>query len=107
MTDAPVTRGEFEMLRQSLSEVAQRLNAVHSGERGVAAMAVQVKELATDLGELKTDVNTRFEQHQKQHTEDIRARTTARRWMIGTIIAAAAAMATVIMMLTEVLRHLH
>lgn len=107
MTDAPVTRGEFDMLRQNLSEVAQRLNSVDSGKDGVAAMAVQVRELATDLGELKADVNTRFEQHLKQHTEDIRARQTARRWMVGTAIAGTGAMATVILLLLDVLQHLH
>jgi hypothetical protein len=107
LTDGPVTRGEFDMLRQNLSEVAQRLNNVDTGKDGVAAMAVQVRELATDLGELKADVNTRFEQHLTQHTEDLKARAAARRWMIGTVIGAAGAMGTVITMLLDVLRHLH
>jgi hypothetical protein len=95
------------MLRQNLSEVAQRLNSVDSGKDGVAAMAVQVRELATDLGELKSDVAARFQQHLVQHTEDLKARTTARRWMIGTVIGAAAALATVILMLLAVLQRLH
>ena len=107
MTDPQVTRGEFDMLRQTVSEVAQRLNTVDTGERGVAAMAVQVRELATDLGELKAEVNTRFEQHLAQHREDLRSRQTTRRWMIATTIAGAAAVATVIMMLLLVLQRLH
>ena len=78
-----------------------------SGERGVAAMAVQVRELATDLGELKADVNARFKQHLTQHQEDLRSRVTTRRWIIGTAVVGAGSMAAVIVMLLDLIQHLH
>ena len=106
MTD--VSRGEFDMLRQVVDDVTRRLEAMDSGgTRGVGAMAVQVAELAKDFGELKTDVNTRFEQHIRQHDADLKSRTAARRWMIGTAVVGAGSMAAVIVMLLDLITRLH
>jgi len=80
MTDE-VSRYEFTELQQRVSENARRLDQMDAmGTRGVAVIAVQVQELAKDLAK-----------HEEKHDRQEAGRAAARRWMIGAVIAAVAA----------------
>jgi hypothetical protein len=103
-----VSRPEFEMLKAMVTANADRLNQIDDhGTRGVSAVQIQVTNLVKEITELKGDVNSRFDAHQKVHDQDERERTSARRWLIGTVIASVIAMVTVITLLVDVVRHLH
>jgi hypothetical protein len=79
MTEA-VSRDEFTMLRDLVTENARRLDEIdRTGTRGVAVLAVQVSELTKDVG----GVQTQLEEHRREHVADARARVSARRWAVG------------------------
>jgi hypothetical protein len=67
-----VTRWEF-------TELQNRVNESMRGG-GVAVIAVQVQQLAQDMAK-----------HEERHDRQETARATGRRWMIGAVIAAVAA----------------
>lgn len=82
MTD--VTRAEFDMLRQVVSDNARRLESIDtSGTRGVGVLQQQITDLAKDV----SAVAVRQEKHDREHASDAKARASSRRWMIGTGIA--------------------
>lgn len=76
-------------------------------DRGVITLQAQVRELATDLAELKGKTDAWQEGHDRRHGQDERDRITARRWLIGTGIAGVAAMATAIGLLVDIAAHIH
>jgi hypothetical protein len=76
-----VTRWEFTELQQRVGETMHRLDVIDSvSNRGVAVIAVQVQELAKDMAK-----------HEERHDREETARISGRRWMIGAVIAAVAA----------------
>lgn len=95
------SRREVDLLREDL----HRIDA--HGSRGVGVLQNQLTELVKDLTEMKADLSTRFEAHQRVHDQDHADRISGRRWLITTGIAGLAAMGTVIAMLADVLSHLH
>lgn len=81
MTDAPITRAEFGMLAERVSENARRLDTIdQGGTRGVAVVQLQITELAKD-----------FAKHEEQHTAAEARRLSGRRWAIALGVAAIAA----------------
>jgi hypothetical protein len=104
MTDAPVSRGEFEMLARTVAENARRLDSIdRGGTRGVAVVQLQVSDLAKDVAKLAE----RLDQHERDHQQDARDRRTGRRYLITTVIAGATALAGLYGLLADVLAHLH
>ena len=84
----PITRPEFEMLRQLVSDNIKRLEAIdQSGTRGVGVVQVQLTDLAKDVAGLVT----RLDAHDGDHVREARERVAGRRWMIATVVAFLAA----------------
>jgi hypothetical protein len=104
MTTAPeaaASQREVDILRGEL----QRLD--DHGTRGVGAIQSQLVNMVKDLAELKANVDTRFDAHQRVHDQDHADRISGRRWLIGTAIAGIGAMAGMFAMLWDILRHVH
>lgn len=72
------------------------------GSRGVGSLQIQVTDVIKDLLELKNDVNSRFEKHEKEHTEDKQNRIIARRWLAGFAITMIIALVAVIGLLLQI-----
>jgi hypothetical protein len=72
-----ITRDEFHMLRDAVTENSRRLDQIDMvGTRGVGALAVQVTEVIRDVSDLRLDLK----EHRAEHETDARARSSARRW---------------------------
>lgn len=76
-------------------------------DRGVITLQAQVRELATDLAELKGETRTWQEGHDRTHAAEQHDRTAGRRWLIGAGIAGVASMAAVVGLLFDILSHVH
>lgn len=85
MPDEPVSRREFDQLSARISEIDQH------GTRGIAPLAVQLTEVIKDVNDVKREVEQRFDAHERQHEREETRRVSGRRWMVGAIIAAVAA----------------
>lgn len=77
----PATRADLERLEHKIEAIDQ------TGTRGVAVLAVQVQEIAKDLAKLEQSI----EHHRGEHRTEMRIRTSSRRWIIGMVVAAIAA----------------
>ena len=78
--------------RREFDHLVARVEQMDSlGTRGVGAMSVQITELAKDFSDLKADTKAWEATHDKQHEQEKRERTLARRWLVGAAIAAVAA----------------
>lgn len=81
MSDGPINRDEFRWL-------ANRVDSIdHAGTRGEVGLAMQVKQVISDIGMLRADLNS----HRQDHLTAERARVVGRRWIIGAVIALIAA----------------
>jgi hypothetical protein len=99
-----VSRGEFEMLARSVTDNARRLDAIdQGGTRGVAIVTVQLTDLAKDVARL----GERMDQHEKEHVQDALDRKSGRRWLVGTLITAAAGLGGVYALLVDLIAHMH
>lgn len=84
-----VTRGEFDMLKQMVSDQATRLTAIDDhGTRGVGIVQAQLVDVIKDLQDLQTSVNAKFTAHELVHEKEEAQRKTDRRWRIGTALTA-------------------
>ena len=89
--DVVVTRGEFELLKQIVASNQARLEGIDSGgTKGVAVVQSQLVDVVKDLAELKAEVDKRFDVHMREHVQEAKDRTAARRWAIGSFLAALA-----------------
>ena len=96
--DVVVTRGEFELLKQIVASNQARLEGIdQGGTKGVAVVQAQLIEVVKDLTELKAEVNMRFDAHLREHAQETRDRAAARRWAIGSAIAALAVVVTLLL----------
>lgn len=94
MTDGEITRGEFELLKQIVTQNQNRLEAIDlSGTRGVGALTSRVDDMVKDLAEFKTEVTNDFREHKALHKDEESKRVSARRWAITTAILALTALA--------------
>jgi hypothetical protein len=73
------------------------------GTRGVGAMQQQVIALVATVSRLDSDTRAWQRDHQKEHTDDAKARVAGRRWLIGTCLAGVAVIVT---LLGVILAHL-
>jgi hypothetical protein len=98
MSDSdPVTRGEFEMLKQVVSDNQARLLSIDEhGTRGVGIVQVQLNEVIKDLAELKTS----FESEKQM-------RKQSGRWRIDTVIAFMAMIAAIVLTAADLLTRSH
>lgn len=109
MTEEPyATRRELDMV------IARVDSLDRDGTRGVLALQAQltdavkdVTELKADLTGFKKDTQKWFEKHGEQHDQDLKDRTSGRRWMIGTAIAGLLALAAVLTLLVQVFQSVH
>jgi hypothetical protein len=83
-----VSRREVDLLRNEITDVRQSVEGLKSGNAAVAVLGTQIATITRDLSELKMDMIARFTQHEKIHADDEKARSSGRRWLIGTTIAA-------------------
>jgi hypothetical protein len=105
VADDTVTRGEFELLKQIVQTNQARLEGIDSGgTKGVAVVQTQLVDVVKDLAELKAEVDKRFDAHMRDHAEDTKDRTAARRWAVGTFIAALAIVVSLLLNITLHLR---
>jgi hypothetical protein len=95
--DQPASRREVDILRGELHRLDDH------GSRGVGAIQAQLTDLVKDVTEMKSEMNSRFEAHQRVHDQDHRDRAAGRRWLVGTGIAALMAMVAVLGLLVEIL----
>ena len=85
MTDEYATQRELDQLRQELIRIDDH------GTRGVAVVQTQLTDVIKDVLELKSEINKRFEEHQRQHERDETTRSSNRRWTLGFGVAVLAA----------------
>lgn len=85
MNDAgPVSREEFNMLREQVAANAVRLDHIDElGTRGVGIVQSQLMDLKGDV----TGLAVRLEKHEAEHTQQARDQRTARRWLVTAGIA--------------------
>lgn len=103
-----VSRGEFDLLKQMVSDQGGRLTAIDDhGTRGVGTVQVQLVDLTKDVVELKTDMNARFAAHEQVHEREAQQRRADRRWRIGMAIAALGSIGGLYGYLTLLLQHVH
>jgi hypothetical protein len=113
--DSPATRREFDLMISRIEGLDRSLDSIdRDGTRGVMALQAQLTDTIKDITELKTELHSFkgetsrwFEKHSNQHQQDMRDRTSGRRWMIGTAIAGMLAMAAVLTLLVQVLQNVH
>lgn len=104
MTTGPepaASQREVDILRDELHRLDDH------GSRGVGVIQTQLTDLVKDMTEMKSEMNSRFEAHQRVHDQDHNDRISGRRWLIGTGIAGIAAMAALVAMMWDVLQHVH
>lgn len=77
----PVSEVAFDRLVARLDHIDE------TGTRGVGVVAVQIQQLAKDI----TAEGLKIEAHINEHRQAERDRVKGRRWLIGTVIAAVAA----------------
>ena len=96
--DEPVSQREMDQLREDVHRLDDH------GTRGVAAMQSQLTDVIKDILELKSEVNTRFDAHQRVHEQDAAARLAGRRWAVGTFLIALGIVVTLLLNITLHLR---
>ena len=103
-----VTRGEFAMLKSEVERNERRLESIDDhGTRGVATVQIQLTEVVKNLGELKADVNARFDAHFRLHEKDEKDRISRRRFTVAAVIAILGSLATILALLVEIFLHVH
>lgn len=76
------TRRELDQLRADLIRMDEH------GTRGVLTLTERVTDLIADVLQLRSDLDKRFEAHQRVHDQAERDRRAGRRWIVTTVIAA-------------------
>lgn len=100
--------GEPRASRREVDQLRDRIERIDDhGTRGVGALQTQVTDLVKDIAELKADLNTRFEAHQRVHDQDHADRISGRRWLIATGLAGVSTMGGILALLWDILQHLH
>lgn len=95
------SRRELDQLREDVRRLDEH------GTRGIGVVQAQLTDVVKNLAEMKSEVNTRFEAHQRVHDRDEQARVSGRRWMIATTATMLGGLAGVLGLLVEILQHLH
>lgn len=86
--DDYVSRREVDQLRGELTDIRQSVESLKTGNAAIAVLGTQISTITRDLQEIKSDVNTKFSRHEEIHALDEKARSSSRRWLIGTTITA-------------------
>lgn len=76
-------------------------------DRGVTILQQQVRELSTDLAELKGETRAWQQGHNQTHESEQRDRVAGRRWLVGIGVAGLASAAAVIGLLVDVVYQVH
>jgi hypothetical protein len=88
-----VTRREIDQLRADVTDTKHSVDELKSGNAAIAVLSTQISTITRDLSELKSDMMSKFTNHERVHEEDEKARSSGRRWLIGTTISALAVLA--------------
>jgi hypothetical protein len=100
-----VSRGEFELLRQMVTQNQRRLEGIdQGGTKGVAVVQTQLIEVIKDLSTLAAEVDKRFDAHAHLHEQETSERVASRRWAIGTFLTVIAILVTLV---AQILGKLH
>jgi hypothetical protein len=92
--------------RREVDRLAQRLDTLdRDGTRGVGVLQSQMIEVAKDVAELKAEAHAWQITHERQHQADTAERTSGRRWLITTAIAALALLVTALALLISIAAH--
>lgn len=95
---SPVTSPEPAASRRELKALLARVTAMDEhGTRRLIGIAVQLSEMAKDLGRLETRAND----HELAHQGEARARTAARRWALGFAVSVLVALVAVFGLLVQ------
>ncbi len=128
--DEPVTRREVDMLKVASDVEHARIWAkIESlddhGSRGMGTLITRMDgmirdvadlkiEVKTDVGELKSEMTSKFEIHQKEHEtqqktydQQIQTRRDSRRWRLTATAGAIGTAVTVIALLLAILQTMH
>jgi hypothetical protein len=76
--------------RRELDQIRGELSRQRQDGTTVAVLSTQLTTLAASVAEFKAAVGKRFDDHDRLHAEAEKERTSSRRWLIGTTIAALA-----------------
>jgi hypothetical protein len=95
--DEFVTRREFDKLEHRVSDMDS------NGTRGILVLQERITDMAKELVRLEAASR----EHEQQHAREAVERRNTRHWVMGTSIAAAVGLSTIIGMLVEVLRSIH
>lgn len=88
-----VTRREMDQIRVDLSDTRHSVDLLKTENAAIGVLSTQISIVTRDLSELKSDMNYKFTKHEQVHEADEKARTSGRRWLIGTAISALAIVA--------------
>lgn len=80
--------------RRDIDRLTQRIDA-------------KLTEVAADVAELKTEAHGWQQSHERQHEAETAERTTGRRWLVSTLIAALALLVTAVGLLVSINAHVH
>lgn len=106
--DDLVTRGEFDLLKQIVSENQRRIETIDGqGTKGVAVVQAQLLDLTKDVTRLEVEVNKRFDAHDLVHKQESKDRISGRRWIIGMGIAGMSSLAAILAVVLQILVHTH
>ena len=91
-----VTRRELDLLKAAAdldrTKLWAKLEALDEhGSRGVAALQIRMDNMVTSVAEMKAEMAAEFGEHRREHEKEEAKRTSARRWLVGSVIAAVAA----------------
>lgn len=81
-----VTRREVDQLRADVSDTKHSIDTLKAENAAIAVLSTQISIITRDLSELKTDMTNKFTRHEAVHEADEKARSSGRRWLIGTAI---------------------
>jgi hypothetical protein len=77
--DDQITRREFEELRIEVRSLT-------SNNTAIAVLTTQLQTLQAALVKMENNITERFAAHERVHQKDVDARSSGRRWLIGTAI---------------------
>ena len=96
MTEQFVTRREIDLLKAAAdidrTKLWAKLESLDEhGSRGVAALQIRMDNMVASVAEMKADMTAEFGEHRREHEREEAKRVSSRRWLVGSIIAAVAA----------------
>jgi hypothetical protein len=99
--DLYVSQREFDQLVRRVDQIDD------VGTRGVVVLQTQMTDVARDLAKIEASMDLRFKEVDGRFERATQDRVSTRRWLIGSGIAGASAIAAILAALAEILTRLH